>query len=67
MYMMNDLEKDPDKIWESNIFGKSLHELVSEGLYTKLSKLPSDARMRLKETIERMINEGCSGLICLIL
>lgn len=67
MYMMSDFEKDPDKIWESNIFGKSLHELVSEGLYTKLSKLPDDARMRLKETIERMINEGCSGLICLIL
>ena len=67
MYMMSDFEKSPDKIWGSNIFGKSLHELVSEGLYTKLSKLPDDARMRLKETIERMINEGCSGLICLIL
>ena len=67
MYMMSDFENSPDKIWESNIFGKSLHELVSEGLYTKLSKLPDDARMRLKETIERMINEGCSGLICLIL
>ena len=66
-YMMSDFEKDPDKIWGSNIFGKSLHELVSEGLYTKLSKLPEDARMRLRETIERMINEGCSGLICLIL
>ena len=66
-YMMSDLEQAPDKIWESNIFGKSLHELVSEGLYTKLSKLPDDARLRLRETIERMINEGCSGLICLIL
>ena len=67
MYMMSDFEKDPDKIWSSNIFGKSLHELVSDGLHTKLSKLPDDARMRLKETVERMINEGCSGLICLIL
>lgn len=67
MYMMSDFESSPEKIWESNIFGKSLHELVSEGLHTKLSKLPDDARMRLKETIERMINEGCSGLICLIL
>ena len=56
-----------EKIWESNIFGKSLHELVSEGLHTKLSKLPEDARMKIKETIERMINEGCSGLICFIL
>ena len=66
-YMMSDFEKAPDKIWESNIFGKSLHELVSEGLYGKLGKLPEDARMRLRETVERMINEGCSGLICLIL
>lgn len=67
MYMMSDFESSPEKIWDSNIFGKSLHELVSEGLYTKLGKLPDDARMRLRETIERMINEGCSGLICLIL
>ena len=66
-FMLNDFEENPDKIWESNIFGKSLHELVSEGLYTKMGKLPEEARMRIKETIERMINEGCSGLICLIL
>ena len=65
--MMSDLESRPEKIWESNIFGKSLHELVGEGLNTKLAKLPTEARMRLRETIERMINEGCSGLICLIL
>ena len=57
--MMTDCEENPDKIWDSNIFGKSLHELVSEGLYTKMNKLPEDARMRIKETIERMINEGC--------
>lgn len=67
LYMLNDFEESPEKIWESNIFGKSLHELVSEGLHTKLSKLPEDARMKIKETIERMINEGCSGLICFIL
>lgn len=67
LYMLNDFEDSPEKIWESNIFGKSLHELVNEGLHTKMSKLPSDARNRLRETIERMINEGCSGLICFIL
>ncbi|MDO5124894.1 MAG: stage IV sporulation protein A [Ruminococcus sp.] len=67
LYMLNDFEESPQKIWESNIFGKSLHELVNEGLHAKLSKLPDDARMRLRETIERMINEGCSGLICFIL
>ena len=67
LYMLNDFEDSPEKIWESNIFGKSLHELVNEGLHTKMSKLPADARNRLRETIERMINEGCSGLICFIL
>jgi len=67
LYMLNDFEESPEKIWSSNIFGKSLHELVNEGLHAKMSKLPSDARNRLRETIERMINEGCSGLICFIL
>ena len=67
MSLMSDLDGDPDKIWSSNIFGKSLHELVSEGLNAKLSTLPTDARVKLCETLSRMINEGCSGLICLIL
>ena len=66
-YLMNEFEEDPKKIWESNIFGKSLHELVNEGLHNKLYHLPADARLKLQETIERMINEGCGGLICFIL
>ncbi len=67
LYMLGDFEDDPEKIWESNIFGKSVHELVKEGLNGKLSKLPDEARLKIRETIERMINEGCSGLICFIL
>lgn len=67
MYLLREFEENPIKIWDSNIFGKSLHELVNEGLHTKLSRMPSDARMRLQETLERVINEGCSGLICIIL
>ncbi len=66
-YLLDEFEEDPAKIWESNIFGKSLHELVNEGLHTKLSRMPQDARLKLQETISRIINEGCSGLICLIL
>ena len=66
-YLLDEFEEDPTKIWESNIFGKSLHELVNEGLHTKLSRMPQDARLKLQETISRIINEGCSGLICLIL
>lgn len=67
MYLLDGFENDPAKIWESNIFGKSLHELVNEGLHSKLYKMPSDARMKLQETLERVINDGCSGLICFIL
>lgn len=67
MYLLKEFEDSPEKIWQSNIFGKSLHELVNEGLHNKLSRMPGDARIKLQETIERIINEGCSGLICIIL
>lgn len=67
MYLMREFEENPVKIWESNIFGKSLHELVNEGLHSKLMKMPPEARLKLQETLERIINEGCSGLICFIL
>ncbi len=67
MYLLKGFDDDPSKIWDSNIFGKSLHSLVNEGLHNKLYKMPADARMKLLETLERVINEGCSGLICIIL
>lgn len=67
MYLLKEFEQDPAKIWESNIFGKSLNSLVNEGLHNKLYKMPADARMKIQETLERVINEGCSGLICIIL
>ena len=66
-YLLSEFENDPKKIWESNIFGKNLHELVNEGLQTKLSKMPEDAQMKLQETLERIVNEGSGGLICIIL
>lgn len=67
MYLLKEFEESPQKIWESNIFGKSLHELVNEGLHNKLYRMPVDARLKLQETLERIINEGCGGLICFIL
>ncbi len=67
MYLLSEFEENPVKIWDSNIFGKSLHELVNEGLHAKLAHMPTDARMRLQETLERVINEGCNGLVCIIL
>lgn len=66
-YLLDEFENDPAKIWESNIFGKSLYELVNEGLHNKLSRMPDTARMKLQETLQRIINEGSGGLICIIL
>lgn len=66
-YLLSEFENDPKKIWESNIFGKSLHELVNEGLQNKLNKMPEDAQGKLQETLQRIVNEGSGGLICIIL
>ena len=66
-YLMKEFEEDPVKIWDSNIFGKSVHELVNEGLHNKLYRMPTDARAKVGETIEKIINDGCNGLICIIL
>ena len=65
-YLLREFEESPNKIWESNIFGTSLYGLVNEGLHNKLYRMPGDARIKLKETVERIINEGCNGLICII-
>ncbi len=66
-YLLNEFDESPTKIWESNIFGKSLHSLVNEGLHNKLYRMPKDAQEKLKETLERIVNEGSGGLICIIL
>ncbi|MBO5040965.1 MAG: stage IV sporulation protein A [Clostridia bacterium] len=65
--MTEEYSEDPSKIWESNIFGKTLHELVEDGLTSKLGHMPPEARERLGETLEKVINEGSGGLICIIL
>lgn len=65
--LLADFETDPGKLWSTNIFGKSLNELVSEGVQAKLLHMPQEARNRLQQTLERIINEGCDGLICILL
>ena len=65
-YLLGQFEEEPTKIWDSNIFGTSLYGLVNEGLHNKLLHMPDEARLKLKETVERIINEGCNGLICII-
>ena len=66
-YLLRDFESEPEKLWQSNIFGKSLHELVNEGLQNKLYRMPDGAQLRLQETLQKIINEGSGGLICIML
>lgn len=66
-YLMQDFEDDPLSIWSSDIFGRSLSSIVREGIQAKLSLMPENARYKLKETLERIINEGSGGLIAIIL
>lgn len=66
-YLLREFEEDPARIWDSNVLGKSLYELVGEGLHTKLDNMPEESRTKLSETLERIINEGSNGLICIIL
>jgi len=66
-YLLKEFEGKPEKLWESNIFGKSLHELITEGLQNKLYRMPEDAQLKLQETLQKIINEGSGGLICIIL
>ena len=65
--LLADFADDPVKLWQSNIFGKSLHELVNEGLQNKLLHIPQEARTQLQTTLEKVINEGCTGLICILI
>lgn len=66
-YLLQEFEGDTAKIWQSNIFGRSFHEIVGEDLQAKLKRMPDDARAKLRQTLERIINEGSGGLICIIL
>ncbi|MFI3252950.1 MAG: stage IV sporulation protein A [Eubacteriales bacterium] len=66
-YLLQEFEGDTAKIWQSNIFGKSFHELVGEDLNSKVKRMPEEAREKLRDTLQRIINEGSGGLICIIL
>ena len=59
--------KSEEGIWNTNIFGKSLYDLVKDGMAGKVSRLPADVQMKLRDAITRMVNEGCNGLICIML
>lgn len=66
-YLLGEYEENTEKLWQSNIFGKSLYDLVSDGLNTKIHRMPDDARQKLTKTLGRMINENTGGMICILL
>lgn len=59
--------EDPEKLWQSNIFGKSVYDLIQEGLTAKLTGMPQEVRGKFRGTLGRIVNEGATGLICIIL
>ena len=65
-YIMKD-EENPEKIWQSEIFGRSLNEIVQEGIQAKLSLLPDAAKYKLSQTITKMVNKGSNNLIAIVL
>lgn len=66
-FMMSEMEADPKRIWDINMFGRNMYELVSDGMKSKLEHMPLDAREKMSEALSRIICEGCSGLLCVIL
>lgn len=65
--LLSEFETDPKGIWETNMFGKSLHMLVNEGLNNKLTAMPPDAQKKMRRTLSRIVNEGKGGVICILL
>ena len=66
-FLQGEFEENPDKVWEYNMFGRSLYDMVSDGMNAKLSHMPDDSREKLGETLGKIINEGSNGLICILL
>ena len=66
-YLMSEFEAKPQEIWSTDIFGKSLHDIVKEGLTNKMTNVPEDARDKIQETLQRMVNEGDGGMLCILL
>ena len=66
-YFTNEMKDDPTKIWELNMFGKSMHDMVKDGLQSKLHRMPEDAQFKLQEGLQKIVNDGNGRLICILL
>ena len=65
--LLSQFENDPRSLWETNMFGKSLHMMVNEGLNNKLYAMPEDTQKKMRRTLSRIVNEGKGGIICILL
>lgn len=66
-YLVGEYEESPEKLWSSNIFGKSVFEMVNDGMSAKLTRMPAEVRGKFRGALTRIVNEGGNGLICIIL
>ena len=66
-YMMDEFEKDPASIWETNMFGRTLHSMVNDGIQSKIVMMPMEAQRKMRKTLGRIVNEGKGGIICILL
>ena len=66
-YLLSEFENDPKGIWETNMFGKSLHSLVNEGLSNKINSMPPDTQKKMLKALSRIVNEGKGGILCVLL
>ena len=66
-YLLAKFENNPQGIWDTEMFGKSLHQLVQEGLANKIYAMPKDAQSKMRRTLGRIVNEGKGGVICILL
>ena len=66
-YLMEEFENNPTELWETKMFGKSLHSLVNEGLQNKLLVMPQEVQKKMRRTLGRIVNEGKGGVICILL
>ncbi|MFP4697525.1 MAG: stage IV sporulation protein A [Eubacteriales bacterium] len=66
-FILSEIETEPNKVWESNIFGKSLQDLVNDGLQNKLYRMPEDSQLKLQETLQKIVNDGSGGIVCIII
>ena len=66
-FILDKIDREPEKVWELNMFGKTLNDLMNEELSSKLEKIPAEAMMKFVDMLQHIINEGSGGLICIIL